>query len=58
MPAVISPEHWATWLGEEPASADELKALLVPFEGTWTMRAEKPIRAKKSDTSDSQPTLF
>ncbi len=58
MPAVISPEHWATWLGEEPASADALKALLVPFEGTWTMRAEKPIRAKKSDTSDSQPTLF
>src|SRR6185295_5685146 len=42
MPAVIAPEHWAKWLGEEPASVDELKGMLTPFEGDWTMRPEKP----------------
>jgi putative SOS response-associated peptidase YedK len=33
MPAVIAPEHWGTWLGETNASAEELKALLIPYEG-------------------------
>jgi putative SOS response-associated peptidase YedK len=43
MPAVLPPEHWVKWLGEEPATAEELKALLVPFEGDWTMEpARKP----------------
>jgi putative SOS response-associated peptidase YedK len=28
MPAVLKPEAWSLWLGEEPA---ELKALLTPF---------------------------
>jgi putative SOS response-associated peptidase YedK len=43
MPAVLPPEHWAKWLGEEPATVDELKALLVPHEGDWQMApAKKP----------------
>ncbi len=43
MPAIIAPENWAKWLGEEPARVDELKALLVPFEGDWDMEpAKKP----------------
>ena len=58
MPAIIAPEHWSKWLGEEPASGVELKALLVPFEGDWTMRkAEKtPPPAKPRDPT--QPTLL
>ena len=31
MPAVLRPEAWPLWLGEEPAGPDELKALLTPF---------------------------
>jgi putative SOS response-associated peptidase YedK len=31
MPAVLKPEVWSLWLGEEPADQDELKALLTPF---------------------------
>jgi putative SOS response-associated peptidase YedK len=31
MPAVLKPEAWSLWLGEEPADPDELKALLTPF---------------------------
>jgi putative SOS response-associated peptidase YedK len=49
MPAIVPPENWAKWLGEEPASLAELKAMLVPFEGSWTMRPEKPPRPPKND---------
>ena len=31
MPAVLKPEAWSLWLGEEPAEPAELKALLAPF---------------------------
>jgi putative SOS response-associated peptidase YedK len=31
MPAILRPEAWPLWLGEEPARLDELKALLTPF---------------------------
>ncbi|HEY5337040.1 MAG TPA: SOS response-associated peptidase family protein, partial [Rhizomicrobium sp.] len=56
MPAVLPPEHWAKWLGEEPATVDELKALLVPFEGDWTMEpAKKPAPPPKPS---AQATLF
>ncbi len=32
MPVILAPEDWPKWLGEEPASEDELKALLRPFD--------------------------
>lgn len=58
MPAVIPPEHWSKWLGEEPASVDELKTILQPFEGDWDMeaatRAKKPAPKKPS----AQQELF
>jgi len=47
MPAIVPPENWAKWLGEEPASIADLKAMLVPLEGNWTMRPEKPPRPSK-----------
>lgn len=31
MPAIIAPEDYATWLGEQPAPLGELRALLRPF---------------------------
>jgi putative SOS response-associated peptidase YedK len=31
MPVILPREAWSAWLGEEPASADELKALLRTF---------------------------
>jgi putative SOS response-associated peptidase YedK len=61
MPAVIAPDRWGSWLGEEPADIQELKALLVPFEGNWTMAAAPtPSRARPPRSSDpqSQPPLF
>ncbi|HEX3486782.1 MAG TPA: SOS response-associated peptidase [Micropepsaceae bacterium] len=58
MPAIVRPEHWAKWLGEEPASVSELKALLAPFEGDWTMQPEKPPRPKADTPPDPQLPLF
>jgi putative SOS response-associated peptidase YedK len=31
MPVILPHEAWSAWLGQEPASADELQALLKPF---------------------------
>jgi putative SOS response-associated peptidase YedK len=57
MPAVIAPEHWSKWLGEEPASIDELKAILQPFEGDWDM--EPATRARPpTPKSPHQQSLF
>jgi putative SOS response-associated peptidase YedK len=42
MPAIVAPEDWSKWFGELPSHAEELKAVLKPFEGDWTMQPEKP----------------
>jgi putative SOS response-associated peptidase YedK len=61
MPAVIAPASWAKWLGEEPADIQTLKAMLVPFDGDWTMaaapKASRPARPPSSDP-ESQPPLL
>ena len=49
MPAILDYNDWAKWTGEQPATVDELKAMLKTVEGTrWTMtreeRAAKPRR--------------
>ena len=58
MPAVLAPEHWAKWLGEEPATPDELKALLQPFEGDWEMEAETRPPRWKPEKPSGQAELF
>lgn len=50
MPAILAPQDWAIWLGEEAANHDRVKACLKTTEGVrWTMtpeqRAAKPRRA-------------
>jgi len=61
MPAVIQSDQWAKWLGEEPASVQELKEMLAPFEGDWRMeaapKASRP-RPAGAGESDPQPSLF
>jgi putative SOS response-associated peptidase YedK len=42
MPAILDDADWAKWLGEEPATLDEVKATLKTVEGiTWKMAPEK-----------------
>jgi len=42
MPAVLEPQDIGKWLGEEPATPEELKAMLKPYEGDWTMAPQDP----------------
>jgi putative SOS response-associated peptidase YedK len=59
MPAFLAPEDWSKWLGEEPASPDELKALLKTVEGDWDMRPQtKTPPPKKPDDRGTQNELF
>jgi putative SOS response-associated peptidase YedK len=58
MPAVIGPEHWSKWLGEEPASLDELKAILQPNEGDWEMEAAARAKNPAPKKPSAQQELF
>jgi putative SOS response-associated peptidase YedK len=60
MPAILAPEDWAKWLGEESASVDELKTMLITVEGVrWTTtkeeRATKPRRQKPTASDPGGP---
>ena len=60
MPAILAPEDWAKWLGEEPASPAELKACLKSVEGAaWTMtREERAAKAPRTKPVVSNPRGF
>jgi putative SOS response-associated peptidase YedK len=59
MPAIVAYEDWAKWLGEEPASVDELKAVLKPSEGDWEMKPQDPKSPPPPrPKSAGQETLF
>ncbi len=58
MPAVIQPADWGKWLGEDPATAAELKALLQPFEGDWDMHAAANDKSPPPKKPGPQPDLF
>jgi putative SOS response-associated peptidase YedK len=56
MPAILSPDDWAIWLGEEPASLEDVKACLKTVDDArWTMTPEeraKSARRGKPTVSD------
>jgi putative SOS response-associated peptidase YedK len=56
MPAVLQPDDWAKWLGEEPATVDELKVMLKPFDGDWTMAPQQ--KTGPPPRPPRQPDLF
>src|SRR5262245_20898882 len=52
MPVILAEEDWAKWLGEEPATSEELKALLVPYEGElrmWPVNRQKIGNVRNKD---------
>ena len=55
MPAVLGPETWPTWLGEEPADPRELKALLAPYPSEamtcW------PVSVRVGSVKNNDPSL-
>jgi putative SOS response-associated peptidase YedK len=56
MPVVLRPESWPVWLGEEPADASELKALLAPIPSEemtcW------PVSARVGNVKNNDPSLI
>jgi putative SOS response-associated peptidase YedK len=59
MPALLEDSDWAKWLGEEPASVEELKAILRASPRDLDMqRASKPPRPPKPARDTGQAELF
>jgi putative SOS response-associated peptidase YedK len=58
MPVVLKPETWGVWLGEEPADASSLKAMLAPFPSDemscWAVSA-RVGNVKNNDSSLIEP---
>src|SRR5262245_66630328 len=59
MPVLLAEEDWAKWLGEEPATDDELKALLVPFKDEaltmWPVNRQKIGNVRNKDREVAEP---
>jgi putative SOS response-associated peptidase YedK len=56
MPAVLKPDAWPLWLGEQPAEAAQLKALLAPYPSDdmicW------PVSARVGSVRNNDSTLI
>ena len=57
MPAVLAPEDWATWLGENEAAPEAAKACLRTVEDVrWTMtREQRAASARRARPTVSDP---
>src|SRR4029077_19113091 len=60
MPALVAMEDWPKWLGEVPASPEELKSLLRPSTCDLKMQAgeTKPPPPAKPKRDNAQADLF
>lgn len=56
MPALLSPDRWAAWLGESSTTESELKAMLKPFPGS--AMAYWPVDRRVGDARNDSPDLF
>jgi putative SOS response-associated peptidase YedK len=56
MPAVLKPEAWSVWLGEQPADVPQLKALLAPYPSeemtSW------PVSARVGNVKNNDASLI
>ena len=59
MPVILAEEDWAKWLGEEAATEEELKALLVPFKddalAMWPVNRQKIGNVRNKDREVAEP---
>jgi putative SOS response-associated peptidase YedK len=56
MPAALKPEMWPAWLGEEPATVPDLKAMLAPYPSkdmiAW------PVSTRVGNVKNNDPSLI
>jgi putative SOS response-associated peptidase YedK len=55
MPAVLKPEAWPTWLGEQSAELPQLKALLAPYPSDGMICW--PVSARVGNVKNNDPSL-
>jgi putative SOS response-associated peptidase YedK len=59
MPVILAEKDWPKWLGEEPASPDELKAMLVPCEddalNMWPVNRQRIGNVRNKDREVAMP---
>ncbi|HZC96228.1 MAG TPA: SOS response-associated peptidase family protein, partial [Bradyrhizobium sp.] len=55
-PAVLKPEAWPLWLGEQPAEPAQVKALLAPYPpdgmACW------PVSPRVGNVKNNDPSLM
>jgi putative SOS response-associated peptidase YedK len=56
MPVVLEPAAWPTWLGEEPAAAPHLKALLAPYPSEEMVAW--PVSPRVGNVQNNDPSLI
>ncbi|WP_426956950.1 SOS response-associated peptidase [Muricoccus radiodurans] len=56
MPVILPREAWPAWLGEEPAEAEALKALLRPCPDEWL--AAWPVSKRVNKVSENDASLI
>ena len=56
MPVVLEPAAWPTWLGEEPADAPHLKALLAPYPSEEMIAW--PVSPRVGNVKNNDPSLI
>ena len=56
MPVVLEPAAWPAWLGEEPADAPQLKALLAPYPSEEMVAW--PVNPRVGNVKNNDPSLI
>ena len=56
MPVILAEEDWPKWLGEQPASEAELKALLKPYPSE--LMKLWPVDKKVGNVRNNGPDLI
>jgi len=56
MPVVLGPQIWPAWLGEEPADARQLTAMLAPYP--WEEMICWPVSIRMGSVKNNDPSLI
>jgi len=57
MPVILSPEKWATWLGGQETSTDELRWMILRPYPASLMRSY-PVDVRVGNVRNNEPSLF
>jgi len=56
MPAVLKPDMWPAWLGEQPATVRDLKAMLAPYPSDGVI--SWPVSTRVGNVKNKDPSLI